>query len=273
MSQSIRGAGLGLRSPHISHLLENRPSIPWFEVLTDNYLNRGELPHKTLCELRSHYPIVFHGVGMNLGSADPLKRSYFKRLSELIKQYEPKWVSDHLCWVGVHGTYANDLLPLPYSEEALNHLVKRISQAQEWIGQEILIENLSQYVCFDQGDFTEWEFLVEVAKRSGCYLLLDVNNVYVNSRNVGFDPHRYIDAIPRDLVKQMHLAGYETTRDGLIDTHGKSVSEEVWSLYRYALGRIGPIPTLIEWDRDIPEFSVLCDEAKRAEVFIQGVSS
>ena len=154
----------------------------------------------------------------------------------------------------------------------MDHLAQRISQAQEWLGREILVENLSQYVSFDRADYSEVGFLVEVAKRSGCCLLLDVNNVYVNSRNLGFDPHAYIDAIPRDLVKQMHLAGHETTPECLIDSHGKSVSEEVWSLYRYALNRIGPTPTLIEWDRDVPEFSILWNEAKLAEVLLQGAS-
>lgn len=272
MKDSIRGAGLGLRSPHLSHILEHRPSVPWFEILTDNYLNRGNQPHKALREVRANYPIVFHGVGMNLGSTDPLRRPYFDRVSELIAEYEPEWVSDHLCWVGVGETFSNDLLPLPYTREALDHLTQRISQAQEWIRREILIENLSQYVCYEGAEYSEWEFINEVARRSGCYLLLDVNNVYVNSQNLGFNPHHFIDAVPRELVKQMHLAGYEASSECLIDSHGKSVSEQVWSLYRYALDRIGPTPTLIEWDKDIPEFSVLYDEAKHADTLLQGVS-
>lgn len=265
MFDTIAGAGLGLRSPHYSHILDTLPAVPWFEILIDNFLQDATLPHRTLERIRSHYPVVFHGVGMNLGSADPLHEGYFARLKELKDRYQPSWISDHLCWTGVSGTYANDLLPLPFNEATINFLVSKIVEAQERLGTYILIENLSSYVLLPGAECSEWEFLVEVAKRSGCYLLLDVNNVYVNSVNFEFDPKNYLEAIPRELVKQFHLAGHLRTDTLIIDSHGDKVCGAVWELYQLALQRFGKVPTLLEWDTNIPEFNLVWEEAKKAQ--------
>jgi len=264
---------MGLRSPHLSHVLENKPPVPWFEVMADNYLNQGEIPHRALEKIRAQYPLTFHCLGMNLGSTDPLNDSYFERLSELIERYQPQWISDHLCWVGSNGVQSHDLLPLPYTAEAVKHAASRIQQAQEKLGRRMLIENLSGYLRFNQSEMSEWEFVKAVVEKADCHLLLDINNIYVNAENLRFDPYLYIDAMPMDRVKEMHLAGHLRTEGLLVDNHGSAVCDEVWELYRYAASRFTQVPTLMEWDLNIPVFEVVWCEAQKAQTVLSGVSS
>jgi uncharacterized protein (UPF0276 family) len=269
MDSKIKGAGLGLRSRHLSRILETRPDVPWFEVLADNYMNPGVVPHRALEKVRSQYPVVFHGVGMNLGSTDPLDLNYLKNLSELIDRYQPEWVSDHLCWIGAEGLQTHDLLPLPFTQEAVRHTAERIKRVQDLLKRRILIENLSGYLQFAQAEMEEWEFVAAVAGAADCDLLLDVNNVFVNSENLRFDPARYLESIPVDRVKQMHLAGHLRSDGLLIDNHGAPIAEEVWNLYRAAVERFQGVPTLIEWDLNIPEFDVLYAESKKAQSILE----
>jgi uncharacterized protein len=269
MDTKIKGAGLGLRSRHLSRILETRPEVPWFEVLADNYMNPGVIPHRALEKVRSQYPVVFHGVGMNLGSTDPLGLDYFKNLSELIDRYQPEWVSDHLCWIGADGLQTHDLLPLPFTQEAVRHTAERIKRVQDLLKRRILIENLSGYLRFAQAEMEEWEFVTAVAETADCDLLLDVNNVFVNSENLRFDPIRYLESIPVERVKQMHLAGHLRSDGLLIDNHGAPIAEEVWNLYRHAVKRFSGVPTLIEWDLNIPEFDALYAESRKAQSILE----
>ena len=257
--------GLGLRSLHYSYILENKPDISWFEVLSDNYFMPGGLPLYHLEKIRQNYPVTLHGVGMSLGSTDALNYDYLNRLKSLIARIEPVHVSDHLAWISVNNHYLNDLIPLPYTKETLNHLVERITQVQEFLGQRILIENPSAYVSFTHSTMTEWEFLETLLNQADCYLLLDVNNLYVSAINEGFDPINYLQKIPKHRVKEIHLAGYEEKENYLFDTHGYPVHQPVWELYQVALKILGLIPTLIEWDTNIPDFEVLMIEANKAK--------
>ena len=258
-------AGVGLRAPHYHEVIENRPDIAWFEVHSENFFADGGKPHEILEQVRAHYPLSLHGVGLSLGSTDPLSTWHLDKLKGLIDRYEPGLVSEHLCWSSVDNRYLNDLLPLPYTEEALHHVTARIEQAQDYLGRQILIENLSSYLQFTDSSIPEWEFLAAVAKVSGCGILLDVNNIYVNASNHGFDPMMYLNAIPVSAVQEMHLAGHSNEGDCLIDTHSKPVTDAVWQLYAHAVARFGRMPTLIEWDIDIPALQVLRDEAHRAQ--------
>lgn len=260
----IQGVGIGLRPPHYAEILSSWPAIPWFEALSDNYLGGG-LPLHHLTRIRERYPITLHGVGLSLGSVDPLNQTYLARLKALVDRVEPAFVSDHLAWVCQGGRYFHDLAPLPYTEEALQHVVERIQRVQQALGRQILIENLSPYVRFSGGDYLEWEFLGELARRADCFLLLDVNNVFVNAFNHGFEPLTYLDALPAERVKEIHLAGYEEQGSFLFDTHGRPVQEGVWALYSQALQRFRQVPALIEWDTDIPRLAVLMAEAAKAE--------
>ncbi len=264
-SAPIAGAGIGLRSRHYQEILDTRPAIPWFEVLSENYFGAGGLPIYHLEQVREYYPVTLHGVGMSLGSADPLNFDYLARLRKLAEQIEPTYISDHLAWISVDGRYVHDLLPLPYTEEALVHFADRVSQAQDYLGCRLLIENPSSYMGFKNVEMTEWEFLQELVKRADCDLLFDVNNVYVSSKNHGFDPAEYLHALPAGRVREIHLAGYEEQDNYLFDTHGYRVHPPVWELYKKTVEHLGPVPTLIEWDNDIPEFEVLVDEANKAQ--------
>lgn len=258
-------AGIGLRSQHYRELLQNRPAIAWLEAHSENYFSEGGQPLLVLETLRESYPLSLHGVGLGLGSVDPLNASHLKKLRALIDRFEPALVSEHLCWNAFQGQYFNDLLPLPYTEEALAHVVDRIHQVQELLSRQILIENLSSYLEFSTSDIPEWEFIASVARQSGCGILLDINNIYVNACNHAFDPEDYLAAIPAESVAEFHLAGFEPRDNILIDTHSRPVSEPVWSLYESALKRFGTRPTLIEWDNDIPELAILLDEAAKAQ--------
>ncbi len=266
-------AGIGLRAPHYQAVLETRPHIGWLEVHSENYFGAGGPPLYYLEQLRGHYPLSLHGVGLSLGSTDALNQQHLEKLKVLIARFEPGLVSEHLSWGSVEGRYLNDLLPLPFTEEALSHVVERIEQTQDELGRQILIENVSSYLRFRHSTLPEWEFLVEVAKRADCGLLLDVNNIYVNARNHGFDPEEYLHAIPADRVREIHLAGFAINRypqgEVLIDHHGAPVANAVWTLYRQALERLGPVPTLIEWDTEIPPLAVLTEEAHKAKRLLE----
>lgn len=267
----IQGAGVGLRTPHYAHVEQEKPSIPWFEVLVDNYLGKGGAPLRHLETVRRDYPLTFHGVGMSLGSTDPLNMDYLRRLKHLVERFQPAYVSDHLCWVSVEGHYAHDLLPLPYLESVVNHVAERIQYVQEFLGRPILIENVSSYLAYKISDMKEWEFLNLIVDKAGCEVLLDINNIYVSSHNHGFDPEDYLFAVPVEKVRQFHLAGYEDQGTHLLDSHGRSVHAPVWELYKKALTHMGPIPTLIEWDNNIPEFHVLHAEATKAHALMRTV--
>lgn len=273
-SQTIpASAGIGLRACHYREVVETRPGVGWFEVHSENYFGEGGAPLRYLERVRADYPVSLHGVGMSLGSADPLDSVHLERLGRLIGRIEPGLVSEHLSWSSRGGRYLNDLLPLPYTEEALDHMVQRVSQVQERQGRRILVENPSSYLEFEHSTLPEWDFLAETARRSGCGILLDVNNVYVSCRNHGWNPERYLTGIPGSAVGEIHLAGHSLNRfaggEILIDTHDRPVCEAVWTLYAEALRRFGPKPTLIEWDANLPPFAELLDEAARAQVLLE----
>jgi uncharacterized protein (UPF0276 family) len=261
--------GLGLRPEHYAHVLEELPPVSWFEVISENYMGIGKLssgkPIQILEKIRENYPIVFHGVSLSIGSVDPLNFQYLESLKILINRFTPEWVSDHICWTGVHGENLHDLLPLPYTKETIDHLVGRIQQVQEFLGQRFIFENVSSYISYTQSEMSEWEFISEITRRSGCGLLLDVNNIYVSSVNHGFDASKFLNGVPKNSVVQMHLAGYSDHGNYLLDAHDSPVSDPVWALYREACEIFGAIPTLIEWDAEIPSFQILFNEAKKAK--------
>lgn len=262
-------AGIGLRAPHVAQVLAERPPVAWFEVHSENLFGEGGAMHDAMARIRADYPLSMHGVGLSLGSADALDRAHLATLRRLVDRYQPGLVSDHICWGRIGGVHLNDLLPLPYTEEALDLMVSRVQQVQDALGREFLLENVSSYLTFQGSEMPEWEFVAALVRRSGCGLLLDVNNVYVNSVNHGFDPATYLQAVPHRSVREIHLAGF-TRKEQLavpllIDTHSRPVAAEVWSLYGQALALCGAVPTLIEWDQDIPELGVLMVEAARAQ--------
>jgi len=263
-------AGIGLRAQHHSDLLRERPAVGWIEAHSENYFAAGGVQRRYLEQLRAIYPLSLHGVGLSLGSIDPLSQTHLQQLQHLVRQFAPMLLSEHLSWSSVDGRFTNDLLPLPYTEEALRHMAARVSHVQESLGRQILIENVSSYLQFPHSTLSEWEFLAELAHESGCGILLDVNNVYVNSQNHGFDPKTYLLSLPRAAVKEMHLAGHIARQVGnrqmLIDTHNQHVCEAVWDLYGFAVRLFGRVPTLIEWDADIPPLGVLVAEAQEADL-------
>ena len=270
-------AGIGLRAPHHDALLATRPRVGWLEAHAENYFAPGGAQPAILEKLRAEYPVALHGVGLGLGSAGPLDLVHVAQLRRLVERYQPLFVSEHLCWGRVAGSHLNDLLPLPYTEEALVHVAARVDELQQRLGRQVLIENLSSYLQFGASTLTEWEFLAALVQRSGCGLLLDVNNVYVSARNHGFDPRQFLAALPVAAVGEIHLAGHDVepcgARELLIDTHGREVCDEVWTLYRAALQRFGPVPTLIEWDTDLPALEVLVAEAARADAVRRATQS
>ncbi len=259
------GFGLGLRTDHFQHVLDHRPELDWFEILSENYMVDGGKPLYFLDAIREHYPVVMHGVSISIGSTDPLNTEYLKQLKSLADTIQPEWISDHLCWTGVNKINSHDLLPLPYNEETLNHLVERIKTVQDYLERPFLIENVSSYLSYNNSEMEEWEFLNEIARLSGCKILFDINNIYVSARNHGFNPEDYVDGIDKDYVWQFHLAGHSDYGDYVIDTHDHDVSDPVWELYRYALRRFGPISTMIERDDHIPPFPELYAELQIAK--------
>jgi uncharacterized protein (UPF0276 family) len=260
--------GIGLRTPHYQAILNTLPEVGWLEVHSENYFCGGGQPLAMLTRFRDLYPISLHGVGLSLGSIDPLSREHLRKLKALIERIDPILVSEHMSWCHAGGRHLNDLLPLPYTEEALEHMITRVSEAQDFLGRRILLENLSSYLQFADSTIPEWEFIAEVSRRAGCGILLDVNNIYVNSVNHRFDPAEYLAAMPMDAVGEIHLAGFDSNGECLIDTHGKAVADAVWALYNAAIQRLGAHPTLIEWDTDIPELGVLLEEAAKAKACI-----
>jgi uncharacterized protein (UPF0276 family) len=263
-------AGIGLRAPHYAQVLRRRPALEFLEVHSENFFAAGGPALAWLERFRAAYPLSFHGVGLSLGSADPLDPAHLARLAALVRRFDPVLVSEHLSWSSSGGRHANDLLPLPFTREALDRVVANIGAAQEALGREILVENVSSYLAFPGAQMPEWEFVAEAARRSGCRLLLDVNNIHVNAANHGFDARGYLDSIPRSAVGEIHVAGHEA-RDGLlVDTHGARVCDDVWALYARAVERFGARPTLVEWDTDIPALDVLLDEAAIAAAIASG---
>jgi uncharacterized protein (UPF0276 family) len=270
---TLAGAGVGLRSAHHEAIVREQPRIGWLEVHTENYFHDGGPAVRALERARALYPLSLHGVGMGLGSTDPIDRSHVARVRRAIERFEPALVSEHACWGSHAGEHFNDLLPLPYTEEAVEHLAARVREVQDLLGRQILIENLSCYLGYACSRLTEWEFLSAVVERSGCGLLLDVNNAYVNSVNVGLDATALVDRVPLEAVQEIHLAGHARRtvggREILLDDHGSRVPDPVWRLYEHAIRRLGPVPTLIEWDTDVPELDVLAGEAARAQCYLE----
>ena len=263
------GLGLGLRSRHYAHILERWPPVDWFEVISENYMHTEGRPLHILDQLRERYPIVLHGVSLSIGSTDPLDRAYLARLKALRDRVGAPWVSDHLCWTGVNGKNTHDLLPMPYTQEALRHTIRRVREVQDLLESTILLENPSSYVEFSGSTLTEYDFLAELVCEADCGLLLDVNNVYVAAYNHGYDPLVYLDALPMDRVVQFHVAGHSNEGTHIIDTHIGPVIEEVWALYQDAYARAGGAATLLEWDQDIPSFELTWAEAERARRYAE----
>ena len=258
------GHGIGLRTVHYPAVLDGSLRAAWLEVVSENFMIPGGRPLAVLDRARADAPIVLHGVSLSLGSVDPLNARYLDDLARLAARVEPAWVSDHLCWGSLGGRYAHDLLPLPYTEEALAHVVARIGRVQERLGRRILVENVSSYLTFTHSAMPEWEFLAEVAERADCGILLDVNNVYVSAVNHGFAPEAYLAGVPQGRVGQVHLAGHSDHGNHLLDTHDAPVAAAVWALYRSAVARFGRVSTLIEWDAAVPPLADLLQEAERS---------
>lgn len=264
-SKPFLGFGLGLRAEHYQQILEALPrQIDWLEILSENYLVPGGKPLHYLDRIRQHYPMVMHGVSLSIGSTDELDFDYLKKLRTLKQRLEPEWFSDHLCWTGVNQVNLHDLLPLPYTEEAINHVADRISRVQDYMGQQLLIENLSSYITYRDDAMPEWQFLNAVASRADCYILLDINNVYVSSFNHHFDPEDYFQGIDRERVWQHHLAGHSHEGNLIVDTHDQTIIDPVWQLYEEAAKHFGPVSTMIERDDNIPPLNELLDEVDQA---------
>lgn len=258
------GFGLGLRPEHYEQVINEKPDLDWFEIITENYLVDGGKPHYYLDKIRENYPIVMHGVSLSIGSTDPLDFNYLKKIKLLAERIEPIWISDHLCWTGINQLNMHDLLPLPYTKPAIDHVISQIQQVQDFLGRRILIENVSSYLTFLQSEMHEWEFLTEIANRADCYILLDVNNIYVSSVNHEFDPIHYINGVPSQRIYQIHLAGHSNHGNYIIDTHDAPVIQEVWDLYRESLKHHGLVSTMIERDDNIPDLHELLKEVGQA---------
>jgi uncharacterized protein (UPF0276 family) len=265
------GYGLGLRIPHYDEILANKPSVDWFEILSENYFVEGGKPLHYLQRIRADYPMVMHGVSLSIGGTDPLNQDYLKQLKTLATRIEPAWISDHLCWTGVDGSNLHDLMPLPYTEAAVRHIVARVQEVQEFLGRRILLENVSSYVSYKQSEMSEWEFLDAITQQADCLLLLDVNNIYVSSFNHGFAAQDFIDGIPVDRVQQIHLAGHRNCGDHIIDTHDQAVIDPVWDLYAAAVRRFGRVSTMIERDDNIPPLAELLAELDHARAIVEAI--
>lgn len=257
------GYGLGLRTDHYQAILDQRPAVDWFEAISENYLVPGGKPLYFLDRVREHYPVALHGVSLSIGSSDPLDRDYLRQLKDLAARVEPVWISDHLCWTGVDGLNMHDLLPLPYTEEAVRHVADRVRQVQDFLGRRILLENVSSYLTYTDSRLTEWEFLAGVSEQADCLILLDVNNVYVSAYNHGFDPLDYLNGVPPERVWQHHLAGHSNLGKVIIDTHDHPIVDPVWDLYEKAVQRFGRVSTMIERDDNIPPLVELLAELEQ----------
>jgi uncharacterized protein (UPF0276 family) len=264
LSRVHLGHGIGLRTRHFERFLEERPPVDWVEAVSENFMAAGGRPLAVLEKVRRDVPVALHGVSLSIGSVDPLSERYLAALEALVRRIQPALVTDHLCWGTHRGHYVHDLLPLPLTEEALDHVARRVARVQDRLGRQILLENPSSYVAFKDSTMAEWQFLAELSRRADCGILLDVNNVFVSARNLGFDPIRYLDGIPADRVGQFHLAGHGDKGTHLLDTHGEAVPGPVWDLYREALRRFGAAPALVEWDDRIPPLETVVAESRRA---------
>ena len=263
------GFGLGLRTQHYHDFLDAPQPVDWLEVISDNYMVDGGKPLAMLDRIRSDYPMAMHGVSLSIGAIKGLDRDYLKKLKALQQRVEPMWVSDHLCWTGVHGRKLHDLMPLPFTREALNVVARNVDQAQDVLQAPLVLENVSSYVEFASSEMTEWEFLTEICNATGCKLLLDINNIYVSAFNHGFSPNEFIHGVPADSIVQFHLAGHQDNGDHLIDTHDHPVCDGVWGLYQAALQHFGEVPTMIERDDRIPPLSELLDELATARTIAE----
>jgi hypothetical protein len=272
MRSPLQLCGIGLRGGHMDEFLKQQPKVAWVEVHSENYFQDVQGLHE-LEVVRQHYPISLHGVNLSLGSTDELNWQHLQELHQLIERINPCLVSDHLAWTSLEGQYFHELLPLPYTEDAITHVVNRIQQIQEFLQRQILIENISSYVQYPQAEYAEWEFLINVAKKAGCGILLDINNIYVNSVNLNFDPFNYVRQLQGEYIQEIHLGGFTSVeiegKTVLIDSHDQAIVPAVWSLYKYVIKQFGIKPTLIEWDKDLPELSTLYLEAYRAEQVLQ----
>jgi uncharacterized protein len=265
------GTGLGLRPPHFPRVTGAPcPGIDWFEVISENFMVAGGNLRRVLTRVRNDFPVVLHGVSLSIGSVDPLDQQYLTELAQLCREVEPAWVSDHLCWSSLGGHTVHDLWPMPYTEEALDHVVARVAHVQDKLGRRILLENPSSYAVFSASELGEAEFLAELARRADCGLLLDVNNVWVSCQNNRWDPQKYLEVLPSERIGQIHLAGHSTEGDLLIDTHDHAICDPVWDLYRQSIARLGPVSTLLERDDHIPPFDELVAEAMLARVILEG---
>lgn len=271
MKLPFLGFGLGLRPQYYEEIIQCLPVVDWFEITTENYLIPGGKPLYYLDKIRERYPLVMHGVSLSLGSTEPLNQSYLSQLKQLATRVQPAWISDHLCWIGVNGLNMHDLLPLPYTEEALNHVVSRILQVQDYLQQPIVIENVSSYLTFSESEMSEWDFIREIIKLTDCYLLLDVNNVYVSSINHNFNAMTYINALPKNKIAQIHLAGHSNHGNYIVDTHNAPVIQAVWDLYTQTVSQLGLISTMIERDDNMPPLAELLVEMERARTLAYNV--
>ncbi len=263
-SRPYLGYGLGLRTEHYESVLRQRPAVDWFEIISENYMVGGGKALHFLERIRADYPMVMHGVSLSIGGSDTLNEDYLRELKTLAARVEPEWISDHLCWTGVEGYNMHDLLPLPYTEEAVRHVAERVCRVQDFLGRQILLENVSSYLSYDCSHMPEWEFLAAVARRADCLILLDINNVYVSSHNHRFDPHDYLNALPAERVRQFHLAGHTHSGEIIVDTHDQAVIDPVWKLYASAVRRFGMVSTMIERDDNIPPLDDLLAELEQA---------
>ncbi|MBI1273780.1 MAG: DUF692 family protein [Alphaproteobacteria bacterium] len=267
------GFGAGLRAPHYEDVIARRPALDWFEIISENFLDAHEGYWQMLADLRADYPFVMHGVSLSIGGPDPLDEAYLAKLKDLAAFLSPAWVSDHLCFTGLGGHNTHDLLPLPYTEKALSHIAARVHKAQESLGRPLVLENPSSYFEYAASDIPEWEFLRALAQRTGCGLLLDVNNVYVSAFNHGYDARAYIDAMPAGQIAQMHLAGHLNKGTHIIDTHDAHVIDAVWDLYAYAVQQKGLVSSMVEWDEQIPPLAVLLEEVGKARRHAQAAQT
>jgi uncharacterized protein (UPF0276 family) len=263
------GFGLGLRTEHYESILAEKPPVHWFEIITENYLVDGGKPHYYLEKIRADYPLVMHGVSMSIGSVSPIDWDYLTQIKQLSKRIDAKWISDHLCFTGIHGINTHDLLPLPYTDESIKQISNRIKEIQDFFEQRILIENVSSYITYQQSNMTEWDFISHISHEADCFILLDINNIYVSAINHHFDPKDYLQGIPCDRVKQFHLAGHSNVDNYIIDTHDHDIITPVWDLYRDALHRFGSVSTMIERDDHIPSLSILLNELNYAETIFK----
>lgn len=269
MTNRFLGFGLGLRAPHFEQIIAEKPAVDWFEIISENYFVAGGKPWHYLNKIRSDYPIVMHGVSMSIGSTDAINKDYLNQLKNTIARVEPQWVSDHLCFTQVGGINSHDLLPMPYTNEALEHLANKISQVQDYLGREMIFENVSSYLTYNASQISEWEFLAQLHKQTGCKFLMDVNNVYVSARNHDFNAMDYLSAIPSTAIAQIHLAGHQDFGTHIIDTHDEDVPDAVWDLYAQYAKKLGPVSTMIERDDNIGSLDDLITELEHAKTLVK----